>query len=51
MKHIVLMNHVQITKAIQLNITKRNALLAEIIPAGISRIAVRGFLASKFLSR
>ena len=33
------------------SITKRNALLAEIIPLGISRIAVRGFFASKFLSK
>ena len=32
-------------------IVNRNALLAEIIPDGISRIAVRGFLASKFLSK
>ena len=30
---------------------KANALFAEIIPFGISRIAVRGFFASKFLSR
>ena len=35
----------------QLIITKTNALFADKIPAGISRIAVRGFLASKCLSR
>ncbi len=34
----------------QLLITKSKAFLPEIIPAGISRIAVRGFFASKFLS-
>ena len=35
----------------QLIITKSNAFSADKIPAGISRIAVRGFLASKCLSR
>ena len=44
------MNQVVAIKAMQLIITNINALLAEIIPAGISRIAVRGFLASKLLS-
>ncbi len=33
------------------SITNRKALLAEIIPFGISRIAVRGFFASKLLSK
>lgn len=32
-------------------IVKRNALLGEIIPLGISRMAVRGFFASKLLSK
>lgn len=36
---------------IQLIITKSNAFSADKIPAGISRIAVRGFLASKCRSR
>ena len=34
----------------QLMITKSKALFALMMPAGISRIAVRGFFASKFLS-
>lgn len=33
------------------SITKRKALLADIIPLGISLIAVLGFLASKLLSK
>ena len=37
-------------KKIQLIITKNKALFDDIIPAGISLIAVLGFFASKFLS-
>jgi hypothetical protein len=44
------MNQVATINAIQLMITKIKALFAEIIPAGISLMAVRGFLESKFLS-
>ena len=44
------MNQQQTINAIQLNITNSKALLAFIIPAGISLIAVRGFLASKLAS-
>ena len=33
------------------NITNRKALLGEIIPLGISLMAVRGFFSSKFLSK
>ena len=40
----------QIIKAIELNTTNSIAFFSEIIPDGISLIAVRGFLASKFLS-
>jgi putative effector of murein hydrolase LrgA (UPF0299 family) len=45
-----LMNQVVIINARQFSITKISALFAEIIPAGISLMAVRGFLASKCLS-
>ena len=45
------MKKVAPTNSRQLMITKRRALSLEIIPAGISRIAVRGFFASKLLSR
>ena len=44
------MNQQQMIKAIQLIITKTNALFALMIPDGISLMAVRGFLASKCLS-
>jgi hypothetical protein len=37
-------------KAAQLKITNSKVFLLEIIPLGISRMAVRGFNASKFLS-
>ena len=45
------MNQQVIMKITQQMITKRSALLGAIIPLGISLIAVRGFRASKFLSR
>jgi hypothetical protein len=41
------MKKVASMKTTQLIITKRSALTFEIIPAGISLIAVRGFFASK----
>ena len=44
------MNQQHKINAIQLMITNIKALLALMMPAGISRIAVRGFFASKFLS-
>ena len=44
------MKKVQAINNRQLAITKNNALLELITPAGISRTAVRGFFASKFLS-
>ena len=47
----VLIKNVAAIKMMQLSITKRNALYGEIIPFGISRIAVLGFFASKLLSR
>ena len=42
--------HVAIKRKLQI-ITNRSALLGEIIPRGISRIAVLGFFASKYLSK
>ena len=44
------MKKVHTINNMQLAITKNNALFDLITPAGISRIAVRGFFASKFLS-
>ncbi len=41
------MNQVAITKTMLLPITKRKADSADKIPAGISRMAVRGLRASK----
>ena len=41
------MVYVVIIKATQFTKTKNNAAFADIIPAGISRMAVRGFFASK----
>lgn len=49
-KHRELINHVQAINAIQLNTTKARALSGEIVPAGISLIAVLGFKASNFAS-
>lgn len=45
------MNQVAATNKILFSITKRKALSGDMIPLGISRIAVRGFLASKERSR
>ena len=44
------MKNVQAINKMQFTITKNNALFDLITPAGISRMAVRGFFASKFLS-
>lgn len=50
-KQIGLIKYVAIINTTQLIITNLKALLAEIIPLGISLMAVRGFLASKLLSK
>ena len=44
------MNQVVVMNAPQLSIVNQSAALAEMIPAGISRMAVRGFFASMFRS-
>jgi len=48
---MLLMKKVAIINNTQFNIVKRNALLGPMMPAGISLMAVRGFCASKLLSR
>ena len=45
------MKYAQTTNNKQLTIVKAKAFFSEIIPFGISRMAVRGFLASNVLSR
>src|SRR6185436_12474903 len=50
-KHIPLIKKVQAINNRQLIIVKSKTLFAFIIPAGISRMAVLGFFASKFLSK
>ena len=50
-KQIVLIKNVVKTNSTQHTIVNRNALFDEIIPFGISRMTVRGFNASKLLSR
>ena len=45
------MNQQVIMKIAQQMITKRSALFGAMMPRGISRMAVLGFRASKFLSR
>lgn len=50
-RQTVLIKAVQMIKAIQLKITKRRALEEDMMPAGISLMAVLGFNASKLASR
>ena len=45
------MKKVAVIKTMQLMITKRKALLAEMMPLGISLMAVLGFFASNCLSK
>ena len=45
------MNQVESTNKTLLSITKRKALSGDMMPLGISRIAVRGFFASNARSR
>ena len=45
------MKNVQVINSIHIRIVKYNALFSEMIPAGISLIAVRGFFASNQNSR
>jgi len=44
------MNHVLVINIKLLVITKNRAAAGDMVPAGISRVAVRGFMASKRLS-
>src|SRR5690606_15784180 len=50
-KHNVLMKYVAATNSRQLTIVNVNAFWGDTLPAGMSRMAVRGFLASMSLSR